>query len=261
MSARKTFRMKHLTLPLVALTALAASSLPAAADGSAVIEAQSVCNVSFHLMDENVDGMIDHGEASKQQNAVFKYLDQNGDGIISADEYGDCITGPNYMPTAYYKGRTPESFAMIDTNKDGIVSRAEYLNASRARYESAYNANSGQLRTAMYVDAMTGLTSQFAAADADGNGFISANEAVADVDYTFYRLDVNADGQITPNEWNIQPSPAHARVTSSFEAMDTNHDGRVDRSEYNAYWVSANSSLNARPMTVWDYRINHYYGR
>lgn len=63
-------------------------------------------------LDANHDGTVTKEEAFAFYAEEFKWFDQDGDGKLSLDDFVS----------------TPEVKAVIDTNKDGVVTLEEYLN-------------------------------------------------------------------------------------------------------------------------------------
>ena len=94
-----------------------------------------------------------------------------------------------------------------------------------------------------------------ARADANGDGIVTREEMLADVDARFAKLDANHDGKITPEErqvfaegtrnravnrgdvngdGTITLEEQHARANKRFDRIDTNHDGKIDQAERDA---------------------------
>jgi len=109
----------------------------------------------------------------------IKAADKNGDGFISREE------AQASLPKVH------ENFDKMDLNKDGFISKEEFQKAGEAR------------RAAMQAERNAEMERRFAAADKDGNGKISQDEAQASM----------------------------PRVAERFEAMDTNKDGFLTREE------------------------------
>ena len=97
-------------------------------------------------------------------------------------------------------------------------------------------------------------------ADADGDGTVTREEAVAAADARFAALDTNHDGSVTADEMRggmrnggpqgaAAPPPAaavspmasmnrqqfHDGALRQFDRVDANHDGKVDQAEIGAY--------------------------
>ena len=73
-------------------------------------------------VDTDKDGKISKAEFDTESTALFKKLDKNSDGKIAADE----------VPARHWGGRGPQ-FGMMDTDKDGKVTKAEFEAARAAR--------------------------------------------------------------------------------------------------------------------------------
>ncbi|MBC9031506.1 ca2+ sensor protein [Sphingomonas sp. JC676] len=94
-----------------------------------------------------------------------------------------------------------------------------------------------------------------ARADANGDGIVTREEMLADVDARFAKLDANKDGKVTADERKVfaegtRPrmmgrtdangdgavtlEEQRAQANKRFDRIDTNHDGKIDQSERDA---------------------------
>jgi Ca2+-binding EF-hand superfamily protein len=96
-----------------------------------------------------------------------------------------------------------------------------------------------------------------ARADANGDGIVTREEMLAEVDARFAKLDANKDGKITHEERQVfaEGSPRggrmmgrtdangdgtitleeqRAQANKRFDRIDTNHDGKIDQAERDA---------------------------
>jgi len=118
---------------------------------------------------------------------------------------------------------------------------------------------SASFMTVALVGPTAAQTAPAARGDANGDGVLSRDEAMAQADARFDRLDTNKDGKLTPDEMPSHrrmggadaappppppadgaspPPPAGPGVLGfggrMFARLDTNGDGVIDREEYRA---------------------------
>jgi len=159
----------------------------------------------FRELDANHDGRITPAELNDHP-GNFRALDRDGDGLISFDEYlnrsgpapapAPVVVPPPVEPTA-----PVDTFAALDRNDNGVISRGEWRG-----------------------DAQT-----FARMDRNDDNRITRDEYLnplaADTRYnTFLGYDVNRDGWLSRREWRGQ--------SWAFDDVDRNGDGRISRAEY-----------------------------
>ncbi|HEY3174435.1 MAG TPA: hypothetical protein VGK94_01605 [Candidatus Polarisedimenticolia bacterium] len=124
----------------------------------------------------------------EDRGARFSQLDRNGNGLISHDEWdGD-----------------RKSFNFLDDNRNGALSREEFVNVSPA------------VRRAL-----------FKGFDLNGNGAISRTEWNGDRQ-SFARLDANDDGKLMRDEFVRR----YDNLEQTFSGMDRDHNGRLSRQEW-----------------------------
>jgi Ca2+-binding EF-hand superfamily protein len=83
----------------------------------------------MHQLDPDNDGTIDLEEAKKAASALFDRLDRNHNGVLNKRELGGRIT--------------PQEFAATDVDKNGTLSKAEYLTIVEKRFKAANPDNDG----------------------------------------------------------------------------------------------------------------------
>jgi Ca2+-binding EF-hand superfamily protein len=106
----------------------------------------------------------------------FQRLDTNHDGVITKDEASAASTE-----------RITKAFDKLDADHDGMITQAEMKAAAESRRE--------EMKAAM--------AERFKAADKNGDGLLSKEEAAASMPrlaQSFDRLDTNKDSQLSPEE-------------------------------------------------------------
>lgn len=215
----------------------------------------------FRGMDRNADGVITR-EEWRGSNQSFRVHDWNGDGRLSGDEvragarrtvdpnedfvdeyvFDDWSerrfqqldhNGDNRIGRAEWHFDT-EGFLRVDANRDGFLSRAEFLGADvdddRAdRFDFLDVNNNGRIEQ----DEWHAGLQAFRALDRNKDGVLSRSEVVGEAVAIeqgeadlFSSMDVNGDRAISVAEWHWS--------RQSFDKLDINRDGRLTRRELEA---------------------------
>jgi Ca2+-binding EF-hand superfamily protein len=243
--------MKSTTLLIVALW-LSAAPMIAAQERN-----RGNSGMRFQSMDTNGDGVITRDEW-RGNDRSFRNHDWNGDGKLSGEEVRPGARRParwddrdvedsiardddwtearfasldhdgNGRLTANEWHGDPELFGRIDRNRDGAISRAEFLGNTddddrEERFSDLDTNRDGRLSR----DEWHGSAAVFTALDANGDGMLTRAEAVGSastISDEFRSVDVNGDNAISRDEWHWN--------TAAFDRLDTDHDGRLSRREF-----------------------------
>lgn len=97
------------------------------------------------LIDQNGDGIVQPDEAAARFEQRFDSFDANGDGAVVKDEYMaiHMQMGANGRMPQYSKKEA--LFAAMDSNKNGKVTKAEFLSAGEKRYKAADSDGDGKV--------------------------------------------------------------------------------------------------------------------
>ncbi len=226
-------------------------------------QAQPRADIRFAGMDTNHDNVITRNEWRGSDQA-FRNHDWNGDGRLSGDEVQpgarrrqvpargqadaydtideiDDWTAENFASLDHDRdGRLSRTewhasrqlFNRIDDNRDGFVSRQEFVGESGVdadredRFADLDVNRDGRVSQSEWH----GTRAVFGALDANHDGALTRQEAEGtgwsgDRD-EFASVDVNRDGAITPDEWHWNQD--------AFRRLDTNRDRRISRQELDA---------------------------
>ena len=150
--------------------------------------------------------------APQQQNTEmrFRAMDSNNDGVVTRAEW---------------RG-SARSFAEHDWNEDGVLSGDEVrigVSRNNRRVEDS-DFDPASDRFFSWTDA------NFSTIDRDRNGRISAREWQYDYE-SFRRADRNGDGALTRAEF-VGTNTVDEDRDDRFEYIDGNNDGRIERSEW-----------------------------
>ena len=175
--------------------------------------------------------------ASAQTRANFSVYDRNGNGVITQQEF-DQVRAQRMGG-----GKRALSFAQMDTNRDGLISRTEYANAHKN------SLRPGQRKGAMLGQGQGQGMGRGAAADAPrpqpGVGMGASQGMGRGMNRPdFADFDTNRDGSISQDELNqyraskLQQRAAEGRMMRNaanaqpFADIDTNKDGKIDATEF-----------------------------
>lgn len=199
-------------------------------------------NMRFAEMDANRDGVITRNEWRGSAQA-FRSYDWNGDGVLAGEEvrgggdFDDWTTrGFNNLDTnrdgrltanEWYFDRA--EFTRADRNRDGVISRSEFLNNSNVDYdrEDSYRSDDfaaldwnrdGRISRGEW----TGGMAEFDSRDTNRDNFLSPRE-LRSVD-TFTQLDRNRDRVLMRDEWRAD--------LGNFNEYDRNNDRRITPDEF-----------------------------
>jgi len=146
--------LKFLSLSAAALLLIAGPALAAPDDTVATPEkpARASSAVPRGLMryDTNKDGVVDRAEWKAAQEARFKQLDANGDGKLTQDELfaRTPAIGNSVLPTDRQAQRQSTYFQLLDADKDGVVTLAEFMAQADRNFARCDINKDGRIDTA-----------------------------------------------------------------------------------------------------------------
>ena len=110
--------------------------------------AASASNRGVMRFDTNKDGVVDRAEWRTAQEARFKELDANNDGKLNPDELVRRPAGAaGVLPTDAQNTRQSRFFQRLDSDKDGFVSKAEYMAEGDRRFARCDANKDGRINT------------------------------------------------------------------------------------------------------------------
>jgi Ca2+-binding EF-hand superfamily protein len=154
-------------------------------------------------MDTDRDGVITRAEW-RGTDEGFRQQDTNRDRVLSGDEVR-AVALQDPPATQAVAGR----FAGMDTDRDGVITRAEWRGNTRAFRQQDTNRDgvlSGNevgavaLETAEETRSREAISARFNRADRNGDGRIARDEWTGNDDL-FKRIDRNGDGTVTRQEF------------------------------------------------------------
>jgi Ca2+-binding EF-hand superfamily protein len=171
----------------------------AAAEGAGDAAARA-----FKRLDRNGDGVVTFEEFVAASDARLAGMDRNGDGNISRDEFMD-------FHAAQELRRVDRVFAALDTKKTGRLTETQ-LAAAKLDGPEAQRLlrcdldKDGAITKAEYLEcrrriALRWMERIFAKYDTNGDGLIGREERVSALRDFFTRLDADGDGKIVPAEF------------------------------------------------------------
>jgi hypothetical protein len=153
---------------------------------------------AFQDLDADGNGRITAAEWSYDRED-FRRADHNRDGVLTRREFlGEADAGSADADGGYASAADDQRFLDLDRNRDDRVSRSEWRD-DRASFDRLDENRDGYLTRAE----------------------IAANGETVD---DFSNLDTDRNGIISRGEW--------LQSAASFERLDTNHDGRLTSIEY-----------------------------
>src|ERR1700704_1189212 len=128
---------------------------------------------------------------------------------------GPALAAPDDQPAAAERGgRAPSGLMRYDTNKDGVVDRAEWKAGQEARFKRLDTNGDGKLTQ----------DELFARTPAIGNSVLPTDRQAQRQSTYFQLLDADKDGAVTLVEFMAQ-------ADRNFARCDINKDGRIDTAE------------------------------
>ena len=135
-------------------------------------------------------GQPGSGAGAGGHRAMISKMDLNGDGFISEAEH---------------RKWAENVFATMDANKDGKLSREEYL-AVHMGAGPRGGGNQAHMQ-AMRQQADARKAANFTSMDKDKDGFVTRAEILAHAERSFAAKDTNKDGKLSPSEFRTWRNP------------------------------------------------------
>jgi Ca2+-binding EF-hand superfamily protein len=146
----------------------------------------------FRALDDDRDGRVSRSEW-RASATLFARADRNRDGYLSLREF-----------EGYADNEEQDRFAVLDTNRDGRITRAEWVGSAGVFDSLDVNRDGVLTRTEAVGTNQNQTRDDFRSADANGDGVVSRSEWHWNM-AAFDRLDANHDGRLSRNEFETSP--------------------------------------------------------
>lgn len=232
--------MKYLlrtTAIAVAMGAMSIGALAQGSDASAKDEQAAVgglsCDAFFVYVDTDNDRMVSRQEATRAIEQDFEAIDTNDDGEISQAEYVDCKA--RIGEGIAQADRTADTMAEADSDQNQSIDRDEYMRAAQQAYEGSGDASGSEDPSIITLSRYLWFTPE----ELQAGNFrdMSADEAGTRAAMSFAALDANQDGIVDTREWE-QKVPggdkAGGWATARFQRIDQDSTGSISKEEFAA---------------------------
>lgn len=139
----KRYPLVALLLPALGLSGAALAQQPPQIDPARMAE-------RIMEADSNGDNQVTRAELLAHRKQQWSRIDRNGDGFFSKDDL------PRFAQGKWDNGRPAELRRMYDTNRDGRVSQAEFVNGPTVGFDMA-DANHDKVVTRAEIDSAIAL--------------------------------------------------------------------------------------------------------
>ncbi len=210
-----------------------------------------------------LSGPLTKDEYDARHRERFARLDKNNDGVIDATEAEAAMTGQasmwQRMKGRIHGGAGDRSgggemlLRMFDANKDGKVTKDEFLASVRRRFAEMDLNNDGRISDDDLPPMMRGrnglaggggaepmgrgmpMLRMLQGADANKDGVITLDEALAAAEKRFAVLDRNKDGAIDKADFDLlRKEMVDYRVKRFIHHYGADKDGKVTREQFMA---------------------------
>ncbi len=203
-------------------------------------------------------GSMSAEEFDSRTRERFARLDKNSDGVIDSAEVQATIEQRGNRRQARVETRVGRMLARFDTNKDGKISREEFLDRVKARFARMDLNNDGRITDEDLPPVMRGrdvlkggpasdgpgfgrgrgnragfMLGRIRAADANNDGIITLDEVLAQAGKRFDQMDRNKDGTVDKADFDgLQKEMVAYRVQRFIHNFGADKDGKVTREQF-----------------------------
>ena len=221
--------------------------------------------------DLNKDGTVSQAEFAEVRQQRYSAMDENKDGQVSVDEYVNEYAGrldkkldtertgqikqtlvriealdKNKSKTIgkdEYRASGDKAFAYIDTNKDGVISKADPLPERESKPDAKPTVRARPALVMPTTHSVAGMLDMY---DQNGDGQVDKVEYQKQRDAAFARTDLDKNGELSSDEYlnefvdRLDRQIAKTRTAQlkqaavRFKALDKDSDQHISSAEFNA---------------------------
>lgn len=221
--------------------------------------------------DLDKDGTVSEAEFAEIRQQRYSAMDENKDGQVSVDEYVNEYAGrldkkletertgqikqtlvriealdQNKSKTIghdEYKASGDKAFAYIDTNKDGVISKADPLPERERKPDAKQTVRARPALVMPTTHSVAGMLDMY---DQNGDGKVDKTEYQQQRDAAFARTDLDKNGELSSDEYlnefvdRLDRQIAKTRTAQlkqaavRFKALDKDNNQQVSSAEFNA---------------------------
>lgn len=221
--------------------------------------------------DLNKDGTVSEAEFAQIRQQRYSAMDENKDGQVSVDEYVNEYAGrldkkldtertgqikqtlvriealdKNKSKTIgqdEYKASGDKAFAYIDTNKDGVISKADPLPERERKPDAKPTVRARPALVMPTTHSVVGMLDMY---DQNGDGKVDKTEYQQQRDAAFARTDLDKNAELSSDEYlnefvdRLDRQIAKTRTAQlkqaavRFKALDKDNSQQISSAEFNA---------------------------